>query len=205
MRVLVVAQRPLARAGLRSLLPEQELAGEASSIEQALQLSSSLECDLVFIELNEDVSDEWLHAAESLLAAGKHLVILGEPSARQARQLIEVGVRGILPMNAGVDEVSAALQAASRGLLVLDPKALQAMLSPQEIIEEVNEPDGFTEREREVLELLARGWPNRMIANKLQISEHTVKFHVASLLNKLGASSRTEAVTRAVRRGLLAL
>jgi DNA-binding NarL/FixJ family response regulator len=205
MRVLVVAQRPLARAGLRSLLPEQEIAGEASSLEQAAQLSSSIECEVVFIELNEDISDEWLHAAEGLLASGKHLVTIGEPSARQSRQLIEAGVRGILPMNAGIYEVSAALQAAARGLLVLDPKALQSMLSPQELNEESSEPDGFTEREKEVLDLLARGWPNRMIANKLQISEHTVKFHVASLLNKLGASSRTEAVTRAVRRGLLAL
>jgi DNA-binding NarL/FixJ family response regulator len=168
-------------------------------------LSASIECEVVLIELNEELSDEWLYTAESLLALGKSLVVLGEPSPKQARQLIEAGVRGLLPISAGVYEVSAALQAAAKGLLVLAPKALQAILSPLELNEEANEPDGFTEREREVLELLARGWPNRMIANNLQISEHTVKFHVASLLNKLGASSRTEAVTRAVRKGLLAL
>jgi DNA-binding NarL/FixJ family response regulator len=175
--------------------------GEATSIEQAL----TIESDVLFIELTEDTSDEWLHSAESFIATGKNIVVLGEPSSRQVKSLLDVGVHGILWVTAGAPEVTAAVQAVAKGLVVVDPKVLQMMLSPQELNEEANEPDGFTDREKEVLELLARGWPNRMIANKLQISEHTVKFHVASLLNKLGASSRTEAVTRAVRKGLLAL
>jgi NarL family two-component system response regulator YdfI len=72
-------------------------------------------------------------------------------------------------------------------------------------IDTASPDEALTTREREVLELLSRGLPNKLIARRLQISEHTVKFHVSSIYTKLGATSRTDAVSRGVRRGLITL
>jgi DNA-binding NarL/FixJ family response regulator len=201
MRVLVIARRPLTRAGLKGLLMESslDLSGEVSSIEQASLYPS----DVLLAELPDELNDEWLQAVESLASSQTYLVILGDPTQLQLKQMIEAGVRGVLSSTSTPLETSAALQGAAKGLLVLDPKVTSLLFAPQETQSE--ETGDFTEREREVLEFLGRGWPNRMIANQLRISEHTVKFHVASLLQKLGASSRTEAVSRAVRKGFIAL
>ena len=104
-------------------------------------------------------------------------------------------------------ELAAALEAAMAGLVVVHPSAIavalpapSAALSP---LAELAEP--LTPREREVLEMLASGLVNKEIAAKLSISEHTVKFHVASILGKLGAATRTEAVSLGFRRGLVLL
>lgn len=206
MRVLLVAQKPLVRAGLRGLIQEGEhlAAGEAASFEEAARLVRSLSIDAVLAELVEEALEDILTLLESLSTTSCVVVLLGEPTSKTLRALLEAGAKGILPPSANAQEASAALLSAQRGLFVSDPRLLQLAFT-QEEAEELSEGEGLTEREREVLSFLALGWPNRMIATKLQISEHTVKFHVASLLTKLGASSRTEAVTRAVRKGVLAL
>ena len=113
------------------------------------------------------------------------------------------GPRAYLTREAGAEELAAAVRAVSQGLAVFSP-ALLAGRSPSEATQAPS-PDVLTEREREVLPLLADGLPNKAIALRLGISEHTVKFHVGAILSKLGASSRTEAVVLAARRGLLPL
>ncbi len=118
---------------------------------------------------------------------------------------------GILPREATPEEVTAALTAVASGLVVLDRRVAGALLAAGERIptaapdtlETIGEP--LTAREHDVLQLLAQGLPNKIIANRLRISEHTAKFHVSSIMTKLGAASRTEAVTLAARRGLLIL
>lgn len=115
---------------------------------------------------------------------------------------------GALPRDAGTEEIIAAIIAASNGLTTLDRSLAQEALSGlerrrAEPVSEQSEP--LTAREREVLQLLAQGIPNKQIAQRLSISEHTVKFHVSAIMTKLGAASRTEAVTTAARRGLLLL
>jgi len=118
---------------------------------------------------------------------------------------------GILPREAMPEEISAALTAVAGGLVVLDRRVAGELLAAGERLpapvteapEAVGEP--LTARELDVLQLLAQGLPNKIIANRLRISEHTAKFHVSSIMTKLGAASRTEAVTLAARRGLLIL
>ncbi len=117
---------------------------------------------------------------------------------------------GALPRDAGGEEIIAATTAVAGGLTVLDRRlateALAAIARPRVALEAAPTSDEpLTAREREVLQLLAQGIPNKQIAQRLRISEHTVKFHVSAIMAKLGAASRTEAVTTAARRGLLLL
>ena len=116
---------------------------------------------------------------------------------------------GALPRYASAEEIVAAVTAAASGLTALDRGlALEAFagLARGVRAEPVSEPtEPLTARERGVLQLLAQGIPNKQIAQRLTISEHTVKFHVSAIMTKLGAASRTEAVTTAARRGLLLL
>jgi DNA-binding NarL/FixJ family response regulator len=113
-----------------------------------------------------------------------------------------LGLRAVLPLDATPDELAGAVRAVHAGLLVVHPEALTPSVMPAG-----PRASGLalTSREREILELVAEGERNRRIAARLAISRHTVKFHVASILAKLGAGSRTEAVTLALRAGLLAV
>jgi DNA-binding NarL/FixJ family response regulator len=113
-----------------------------------------------------------------------------------------LGLRAVLPLGATPDEIDGALRAVHAGLLALHPEALA-----QPVAGGAPRASGLalTSREREILELIADGASNRGIAARLAISRHTVKFHVASILDKLGAGSRAEAVALALRTGLLAV
>jgi len=119
-----------------------------------------------------------------------------------ALDVLRAGALGVLLRGAEGERVLAALRALSAGLGVFDPALLRSLLSsraaPQEGVV-------FTPRESEVLSLMAEGLSNKLIGDRLKISEHTAKFHVNSILNKLGAETRTEAVVLAARRGLLML
>ncbi len=122
-------------------------------------------------------------------------VVLGEETT------IGESVRGLLPRDATETEVLASLQAVAAGLIAIHPRFLDTLgARPVQALEEP-----LTPRELEVLGLLAEGVANKEIAYRLGISEHTVKFHVASLLDKLHASSRTEAVSIGIRAGLVML
>ena len=120
----------------------------------------------------------------------------------QAGQARKAGAQTILGRNASPEALAAALFALSHGLQVTDP-ALSGDAGQSQSGPEAVSP--LTPREDDVLWLLAEGLPNKAIAGRLGISEHTVKFHVNSILSKLGAQSRTEAVTRATRLGLILL
>jgi DNA-binding NarL/FixJ family response regulator len=113
-----------------------------------------------------------------------------------------LGLRAALPFSATAEELAAAVRAVHAGLLALHPDALAPSRVGGAAVE-LGTP--LTTREREIVELMAEGASNRVIASRLEISRHTVKFHVASILVKLGARSRAEAVAVALRRGLLAV
>jgi DNA-binding NarL/FixJ family response regulator len=117
---------------------------------------------------------------------------------------------GALPREATPEEIVAALTAVASGLVALDRRVASEVLTSERAPTPVTETlpaadETLTARELEVLQLLAQGLPNKLIANRLRISEHTAKFHVSSIMTKLNAASRTEAVTLAARRGLLIL
>jgi len=129
------------------------------------------------------------------------VLVTSAPRAAWTARLRRAGVRAVLRADAGPDELSAAVAATRAGLLVVDPDALAGPATAG--------ADGtasaLTSREVEVLEMMAEGLSNRAIAIRLKISRNTVKFHVASVLDKLRARSRTEAVAVGVRQGLIAL
>ncbi|MBI3976852.1 MAG: response regulator transcription factor, partial [Chloroflexi bacterium] len=211
LRVLIVARRPVARSGLRGLLDEQgevAVVGQAGSVAEAGQLAIERAPDVALAIWDAGNTDEIVALAEAVGAAGAALVLLADaPSADQLSAVVRAGVRGFLLPDATAEDVAVALHAVAQGLLVLDPplgRVLTAPAAPLPPGEAAGE-ELLTEREREVLHHLALGLPNKTIAARLRISEHTVKFHVGSILAKLGAASRTEAVTRAARRGLLTL
>ena len=190
--VLVVAADPLVRAGLAALLGAHEVTVVAElSPEDNVEafLDASLDA-LVW----EGELDGLPHLPVPLLA----LVNEGE----KVNGALFAGATGILFRSAGGERMAAALRAMMAGLVVLEP-ALTEFLEA-----EMREDAPFgelTPREGEVLGLLAEGLPNKTIAKKLDISEHTVKFHVNALLGKFGARTRTEVVARAVRSGWVTL
>ena len=129
------------------------------------------------------------------------MVLVDELAGAWTPQIRRAGVRAVMPMGAAAAELTAALRAVARGLIVLHPETLAAAAT-------LPAPDAhahgdLTPRELEIVDMMAEGLSNHAIARRLDISRHTVKFHVASVLAKLRASSRTKAVMIAVRRGLV--
>ncbi len=154
--------------------------------------------------------------ADVLLLAGLPLedveelpgpTLLLSDDSRQAVLLQSLGLTGwgVLPPDAGAEQLAAGIQAVAQGLAVIPAGSAAPSLTkpPVEVSDPLQEP--LTARELEVLQLVSQGLPNKLIARRLGISEHTVKFHVSSTYAKLGAASRTEAVSLAARRGLISL
>jgi DNA-binding NarL/FixJ family response regulator len=151
--------------------------------------------DVVSSELDADVI---VAETEHSAAEGPPAILLtDEPTAA-----LRSGVHGLLPREATESEIAAAISAVAAGLVAVHPQFLDAVAMRGTPVD-LDEP--LTPREVEVLRLLAEGVANKEIAFRLGISEHTVKFHVASLLDKLHASTRTEAVSIGLRGGLITL
>jgi DNA-binding NarL/FixJ family response regulator len=210
-RVFIVAASPLARAGLENLLAAREVqvVGSQAAIENLPDVLADAEPDVVLIgSAGEPLEPLMGSILASGLAADIGVVILGDgvtPAA--SAEALRAGIRAALPGDISPEQLIAALQAAASGLFVLHPAyandGLSAGTTPSRALDELAEP--LTRRELEVLQMLATGLSNKEIASRLNISEHTVKFHVASILGKLGAASRTEAVSLGIRRGLVLL
>jgi len=141
--------------------------------------------------------------------AGVPVILLVDNPARMTSGALPVGVRAVLPRNITSTEIAAAIEAVAAGLYVFHPSdidSIPTLRPPQsETVPELGEPivEHLTPREIEVLQLLSAGLGNKEIAARLNISEHTAKFHVASIMGKLGAATRTEAVTLGIRHGLV--
>jgi len=200
-RVFVAAPTRALRLALRALLdgPGIEVVGDGPTPGAA-----PAGTDVVV------TGDEELLSTAGPPTQGPRAVVAVADDDRPVRTLRGLPLRGwaVVPREASADELRAAVTAAAQGFGVV-PAALAARLFPARVAEAgvgLDEPgEPLTAREREVLELLAQGLSNRRLAERLGISEHTAKFHVASVCGKLGASSRTEAVSRGVRRGLITL
>ena len=202
MRLLIIADDPLARAGLATLLAEWEsvnVAGQAPAGEALLANIDVYRPDLVLWDLGWDadtIPAEFNEIAYPVLALLPHEELAMDAWA--------AGARGLLLREAGGETLYTALEAVAQGLLVLDP-ALEMALRPTARADELPPAEELTPREQEVLNLVAEGLSNRAIGQELGISEHTVKFHVNAIMTKLDAQSRTEAVVRATRLGLILL
>jgi two-component system, NarL family, response regulator YdfI len=143
---------------------------------------------------------------QRLLRETKVVLLTDHPSPDAVYRAIRAGVRGVLPADLESEQLGVALEAVARGLVVLYPGEVAAPRSTRASAADFAEAvESLTVRERDVLQMLSQGMGNKEIALRLKISEHTVKFHVASILAKLGAATRTEAVSIALRRGLILL
>ena len=210
-RVLVIAASPLARAGLEELLKKRKVrtAGSVGSLEAAQALLEETPAEVVLVDATgEGVKRVVEEVAESNWAWEVPLLLVaGELAPGDAYAALRAGVRAVLPSELLPEQLLAALEAVAAGLVVMHPAdvdgALAEVRSSGRPLRDLVEP--LTRREREVLQMVAAGSGNKEIAAKLGISEHTVKFHVAAILGKLGAESRTEAVALGIRRGLVML
>jgi NarL family two-component system response regulator YdfI len=196
-RLLIAASSAVVRAGLEALAasnPAIELAGafaDLSSVE-------ALRPDVILTALPVD---ELPLPADGFTPA---IVLLsGQPQPVWTRDVLRLGVRAVLPRDASAVEILAAVDAAASGLAVVDPRDLEGLLAGATAAAVAAEAPVLTPREIEVLRMMAEGAANKAIAFKLHISEHTAKFHVASILNKLNASTRAEAVAIGIRKGLI--
>jgi two-component system nitrate/nitrite response regulator NarL len=208
-RVLVVAADPLARAGLAASLagePGCTVVGEESGDADLVSVTELARPDAVLWDLGWDPEPGLESSLERLggLADSGLPVVALVPDEAHAAVVWTAGAGGLLYRDAKAGSLLAALRAAASGLVILDPALVPAGLfrreaDAQRLIEDL------TPREVEVLQLLADGLTNKAIGQQLGISDHTVKFHVNAILGKLGAQSRTEAVVRATKLGLIIL
>ncbi|HUG15443.1 MAG TPA: response regulator transcription factor [Thermomicrobiales bacterium] len=199
--VAIVAPYPSVRAGLRAMV--EQISGVAVIAEAADDdLDPSRDPDTIIVDIEPEQTTIVQRLAEQFPNTAV-LLLLDSPAMYQ-RLAITGGAVAALLKSAGGAEIAAALAGLAQGLIVLDPAI--AWQAPAPISHSLAEgEEALTPREREVLELLAQGLPNKTIAMELGISEHTAKFHVGTIMSKLGAASRTEAVALAARSGLLVL
>jgi DNA-binding NarL/FixJ family response regulator len=197
-RVLVVAAYPALRAGLLALLAGDPML-EAVSAGEGLGLGAESSPAAIVVDYSAGEPDEAQAIIDTFPAAS--LVLIGADPASDGPGISGTPV-AYLPSDVDGQALAAAVRAAAAGLVVLDP-AMVGAAGVHTHARATSEGESLTARERQVLLLVAEGLPNKAIARELGISEHTAKFHVGSLLGKLGAASRTEAVTIATRRGIL--
>ncbi len=179
--------------------PEIRIAGTAATFAFLQSLMSETSADISLIDLQPEMpagtTRAWLN---ELLEVTSIVLLVPEPDPAVVNQIRRAGVGGFLQSNASSEQIVQAIKSVASGLMVFD-RALAPQSPDDELLEQL------TSRENEVLRLLADGLGNKEIAVKLSISEHTIKFHIHSILGKLGAASRTEAVTRGLRRGIIEL
>lgn len=206
-RVLVWAASRVTQAGLEAIVEADARFQIAPSPASARTLSSAAqqaEPDVILL----DGGDLGRSAASAGFIDLPRIpvVVLTDASARgEILRLRHSGVRGIVLQDAPPHEIAAALEAAAEGLAVVSPEILELLFPAGEGAPEPDLPEALTPRESEVLALLAVGASNKEIAGRLHLSEHTVKFHVSTILGKLGAATRAEAVARGYRQGLIVI
>jgi DNA-binding NarL/FixJ family response regulator len=204
-RLLIAAPSAIARAGLESLVrgPEIEVAGAATLAGLALAADRHQpDVVLAAVEGHYDEAPEELMALAGREGGPAIVVLAPDLQPPWTGEALRAGIRAVLPGDLGAREILAAIEAAAAGLVVLHPQDLPA-LGAERTLPAASSTQTLSPREIQVLGMLAEGLGNKTIAWKLGISEHTAKFHVASILTKLNAGTRTEAVTLGIRRGLI--
>jgi two-component system nitrate/nitrite response regulator NarL len=207
MRILLIADDPLARAGLSTLLTEQEdieIAMQFASDDPGLSgASSAYAPEAVLWDVGWDAADDFERLADFVEIGPPVVVLLAD--TQLARDVWTAGARGIIDRDASGTQIAVSLNAASHNLVIIDPEMASILPLARAAADDELIVEPLTPRELEVVQLLAEGATNKAIARQLAVSEHTIKYHVNAILGKLGAQSRTEAVVRATRAGLILL
>ncbi len=209
-RIVLADDHPIVREGLRTVLETQadfQVVAEAVNGEEAVGLVAALHPDILLLDLEMPLLDgvEAIRRIRTTSAGAvlpRIIVFTAFDNDERIIHAIQAGANGYLLKGAPRDDIFNAIRVTLEGGSLLQPLVASKLLSrmghpaPIELL---------TERELEVLSLLAQGMPNKEIASKLVISERTAKFHVSSIMGKLGATNRTEAVSLAAQRGIISL
>jgi two-component system, NarL family, response regulator LiaR len=205
--ILITDDHGVVRQGLRMFLgsePDFDIVGEATNGKEALRLARELRPNVVLMDLVMPVMDG-IEATGKIRSELPEVEVIALTSVLEDASVsgaVKAGAIGYLLKNTEAEELSKAIRAAAAGKVQLAPEAAERLMR------EVRSPDGtepLTEREAEVLRLVARGRANKQISSELFIADKTVKTHVSSILMKLGVKSRTQAALYAVRTGLVSL
>ena len=205
LRILIIANDPLARAGLSALLANQDSCAVVGQVSGDTDLPPTLDIyrpDILLWDFGWDV-EATLALLTELDSVDLPVVAL-LPNSAYAQQVWALGIHALLQRDTDADKLVSSFAAIMQNLAVIDPDFVDSLF-PQPLSDPPTLVEALTPRETEVLQLLAEGLPNKTIARRLDISEHTVKFHVNAIMNKLEAQSRTEAVVRATQLGLILL
>lgn len=204
-RLLIVDDHAVVRQGLRmflSLDPEFEIVGEAMDGKQGLEMARKLQPDVILMDLLMPVMDgiTAIGAVRREMPDTEVIALTSVLEDNAVVGAIRAGAIGYLLKDTEQDELIRAIKAAAAGQVQLSPKAAARLMRE---VRAPESPESLTDRETEVLRLLAKGLSNKEIANTLVIGEKTVKTHVSNILSKLGLSSRTQAALHAARIGLV--
>lgn len=211
-RVLIADDHTIVREGIRMILtsqPDIEVVGEAANGQEAIDLTRKLRPDVVVMDISmPGVSG--IHATKTIKAEMPEVNVLAltmHEDETYVFQLLKAGASGYVLKRGAASDLVNAVRAASKGEAFLYPSVAKAVvqdyLQRVEAGEERERWDGLTQREREILKLIAEGYTNQEIAQKLYISVKTVQTHRAHILEKLGLHDRTELVRYAIRKGLI--
>ncbi|MBI5290380.1 MAG: response regulator transcription factor [Chloroflexi bacterium] len=205
-RIVVADDHPIVRDGLVAVLstqPDFEVVGDAATGPQTIQRVTALKPDVVLLDIEMPELDgvETLKRLRELDPNLRAIVFTAFDTDDRILQAVQAGAQGYLLKGVPRDEIFGAVRAVHAGGALLQPVVASKLLRRFG----QDQPDALSDRELEVLHLLARGLTNKEIAAELVITERTAKFHVSAILSKLGAGNRTEAVRFAAQRGLVDL
>ena len=201
-RILIVDDHPVVRDGLAAMLKTQtdfKVVGEAGDGEEALRKIGDLDPNVLLLDLEMPGVDgiETLQRLKEMVVRARAIVFTVFDTDERIVSAMRAGAMGYLLKGAPREDVFRAVRVVNEGGSLLEPAVASRFL------DSINDPDALTARQKEVLKLIATGLLNKEIADRLYISERTVKFHVSEILAKLGAGNRTEAVAIATGKGLI--
>jgi DNA-binding NarL/FixJ family response regulator len=210
--ILIVAGLAARRASLGEIT-SRALHGRAQitfDSRISLERFSSSKSDILVADLDTSASAAaMIHFLEQAPAGTGSVALVDEPDPEWTRTALSSGINAIIARDAGPEDLQLALQAADAGFVLLHPTSVRGLAleaAPHEANDTTEEwPEELTAREGQVLRLMSLGLGNKEIASRLAISDHTVKFHISSILGKLNAASRTEAVSLGIRKGLISI
>jgi NarL family two-component system response regulator LiaR len=205
-RILLVDDHAVVRSGLGAVLMSHDdllLVGEAANGKEAIQMCEKLQPDVVLMDILMPVMDG-VEATKAIHDKWPDIRIIALTSYKEKDMVegaLKAGAMSYLIKNVSADDLVSAIRGAMTGEPRLSPEAAQILI--QEMKKPSNSTYDLTDREKEILLLMADGLPNTAIADKLVVSHSTVKFHVSNILSKLGVTSRTEAVALALKNKLV--
>lgn len=207
-RVLLVAASPVRRSGLEAVIrnaPSLELVGTVHGRHALRGRAADLLSDVVVLDVPPEASGG--PPVPSPTDGNPVVVLIDAPSAEWTASALRSDVKAVLPREVEPDELVQAIHAAYAGLVLLDPETAHGLAArvPRPVQPRSATQEPLTAREVEVLRMLAEGLGNHEMAVRFGLSDHTIKFHISSILDKLGAASRTEAVTLGIRMGIVPL